>query len=342
MAISHHRWTVYSRTRKMNAKKASAYSSRSAWGGDKAGTPERPYSAVAAAAYVSRGRTWDVRFAKPQDYSRKRDLAWSGILVPDSAPAWASDRHRLWTKVEEREDESNRKETAQLFRGTVIALPRELSPEQRVALVCAYVRDQFVSLGMVADINIHNPPAKDGGEQPHAHVMLTMRDLTSTGFGLKRRDWNDVDFGKQADGGRHRAKAAKDGFLHQRRASWADYVNAALEDAGVASRIDHRTLDAQGKDRLASVTMGSAEHAADSYEYVRRLRDEQERVKSTNFSRHLASSIGHIVMAGITGGPGAAVMAGLQEFGLVPAGANPERSIAAAVVRNVEQRFRHA
>jgi hypothetical protein len=36
--------------------------------------------------------------------------------------------------------------------------------------------------------NIHNPKAKDGGEQPHAHVMLTMREIGPDGFGLKRRD----------------------------------------------------------------------------------------------------------------------------------------------------------
>ena len=50
---------------------------------------------------------------------------------------------------------------------------------------------------MIADINIHNPKASDGLDQPHAHVTLTMRDIGPDGFGNKRRDWNDFDFGNK-------------------------------------------------------------------------------------------------------------------------------------------------
>jgi hypothetical protein len=60
--------------RGMSSNKAAAYSSRSAWGGDAAGTPEHPYSAIAAAAYVARTKTWDKRYTRDQDYSRKTDL----------------------------------------------------------------------------------------------------------------------------------------------------------------------------------------------------------------------------------------------------------------------------
>lgn len=211
MAIPYHQWKVYSRTKGMSSKKAAAYSSRGSWGGDAAGTPEHPYSAVAAAAYVARTKTWDRRYTKAQDYSRKTDLVWSGILADANAPSWVYDRQKLWTAVEEREDLSPKRLTAQLFRGTVIALPRELTPEQRVKLVTAYIQDHYAAHGMIADINIHNPKAKDGGEQPHAHVMLTMREIGPDGFGLQRRDGNDVDFGIR-DGIQHyRAFAKKAG-----------------------------------------------------------------------------------------------------------------------------------
>lgn len=72
---------------------------------------------------------------------------------------------------------------------------------------------------MVADINIHNLKAADGGEQSRAHVMLTMRDIEPHGFGKKRRDWNDVDFGNIDGAKHHRTRAIKDGILNQRRAS---------------------------------------------------------------------------------------------------------------------------
>ena len=40
-------------------------------------------------------------------------------------------------------------------------------------------------VGMVADIALH---AKTGN--PHAHILLTLRDVQADGFGGKRRDWN--------------------------------------------------------------------------------------------------------------------------------------------------------
>jgi len=61
---------------------------RSAWGGYKAGAAERPYSALYAAVYVARTKTWDKGYAKAHDYSRKTDHAWSGVLAPSYAPAW--------------------------------------------------------------------------------------------------------------------------------------------------------------------------------------------------------------------------------------------------------------
>ena len=299
MAIPHHHWTVYSRSKRHNSKKASAYTSRSAWGGEKAGTPERPYSAIAAAAYVSRSKTWDRRYTTAQDYSRKKDLAWSLILAPAHAPSWVYDRQKLWTAVEEREDLSNRKETAQLFRGTVVALPRELTLEQNIKLITSYIQNEYVDHGMIADICIHDPDAKDGEKQPHAHVMLTMRDIGPDGFGNKRRDWNDVDFGNKDGGKHHRAKAIKGGFLDQRRKSWADYVNAALADAGSASRIDHRTLEAQGKPFLPSVTMGKAQHANDNYEFVRK---KKARAEETNaYNADLVSNLYPTIFKLVTG-----------------------------------------
>lgn len=60
---------------------------------------------------------------------------------------------------------------------------------------------------MIADNCIHNPGASDGGDQPHARVMLIMRDIGPDGFGLKRRDWNGIDVSNQANGKKHRPKA---------------------------------------------------------------------------------------------------------------------------------------
>jgi ATP-dependent exoDNAse (exonuclease V) alpha subunit len=116
-----------------------------------------------------------------------------------------------------------------------LALPRELdadrqigrSADRQIALLRSFVRDEFVSRGMVADFSLHDHTGSDGQPQPHAHVMLTMRSIDETGFGLKVRDWNS------------------DELLVHWREQWAHQANAQLAKAGKDVRIDHRTLAAQ-------------------------------------------------------------------------------------------------
>ena len=71
-----------------------------------------------------------------------------------------------------------------LAREIEAALPRELSGEQQLALVRAYVKDNFVDKGMCADFAIHDK----GTGNPHVHIMLTLRPLKENGqWGAKCR-----------------------------------------------------------------------------------------------------------------------------------------------------------
>ena len=195
-------------------------------------------SAVAAAAYRSGERLTDERLGKCHDYTRKSDIEHREIMAPDRTPDWMLDRSRLWNGVEAAE----KRKDAQLAREVEISLPRELGAEDRRALVEGYVREHFVSQGMIADVSLHRGHSADGQEQPHAHVMLTMRDLTGEGFGKKNRDWN--------------ASERLEGW----RAAWADHANRALERAGHDERIDHRSLKDQ---REAARERGDAEREED-------------------------------------------------------------------------------
>ena len=180
-------------------------------------------SSVAAAAYRSGGRLRDERQGIEHDYSRKGGVVHAEILAPENAPDWMRDRDRLWNAVEAVE----RRKDAQLAREIEVALPRELDRTARLELVRGFVGREFVGRGMIADLAIHEGRARDGREQPHAHVMLTMRELTGEGFGKKARDWN-----------------APERLIGWREA-WAREANGALERAGRAERIDHRTLEVQ-------------------------------------------------------------------------------------------------
>ena len=138
-------------------------------------------SAIASAAYRSGDKLHDERYDENQDYTNKRFIEHSEIQLPENAPQKYLDRATLWNSVEKAEKAKN----AQLAREVELALPRELSAEQRIKLVHDYVQKSFVNQGMIADWSIHNPqPDKDNPNKPanpHAHIMLTMRSLRSNG-----------------------------------------------------------------------------------------------------------------------------------------------------------------
>lgn len=241
-------------------------------------------SVVAAAAYRSGEKLFDSSQGKWFEFD-KPDVVHTEILAPAniSVPEWAFDRQTLWNMVERAE----KRRDAQLAREVEITLPRELKRDQQIALVRAFVRDEFVSKGMVADICLHCPDASDGEEQPHAHVLLTMRRLdgtTGTGFAAtKDRDWNEREDVAQAfaearkqfnDTGMPEDKAALEAAEAERnvniwRRGWQDYANRALADAGSAARIDHRTLAAQGIFRPPQPSLGLARHIEKTYSFLR-------------------------------------------------------------------------
>lgn len=173
-------------------------------------------SALAAAAYRSGTRLGE------HDFTGKAGVAHGEILLPEGAPAWMADRERLWRAASDAE----RRVDSQEAREITVALPRELGREERVELAREFAREAFVSLGMVADLSVHEPKARDGGDQPHAHVLLTTRRVEDAdGFcATKERAWND------------RA------LLLAWRELWAERVNEALERAGREERVDHRSL----------------------------------------------------------------------------------------------------
>ncbi|RAZ88597.1 Ti-type conjugative transfer relaxase TraA [Mesorhizobium hawassense] len=181
-------------------------------------------SAVASAAYRSASRLRDERIDRSHDFSAKRGVVHSEVLLPENAPDAWSDRERLWNDVEAFEVRRD----AQLAREVEFALPRELSQAQGIELARDFVQAEFVSRGMVADINVHWDRAEDGSPKPHAHVMLTMRSVDENGFGPKVRDWNQTE------------------LVERWRQRWAELANERLAELDIDARIDHRSLEAQG------------------------------------------------------------------------------------------------
>lgn len=184
-------------------------------------------SATAAAAYRSGELVRDERTGLEHDYTRRQGVIHSEIIAPDNAPEWMKDREQLWNAVEAAE----RRKDAQLSREIQLALPHQLDDAQRLDLVRGFVKDEFAARGMVADVSIHAADAQGDDRNHHAHVMLTMRSLTDTGFGNKERAWNDEK------------------LLEHWREGWGQAVNHSLEKAGIEDRVDHRSYADQGIDR---------------------------------------------------------------------------------------------
>lgn len=229
-------------------------------------------SAVAAAAYRACEKLYDERQDMTHDYSRKGGVEHKEILLPDNAPAWVQgiDRETLWNAVEANE----LRKDSQTARELRIMIPREVPPAERITLVRDYVRQNFVDRGMVADVCWHNKIASDGQEQPHAHVMMTMRPLAITAgdFGPKvRHDWVPDPMGRTHDDGRPVMVASNaqswncPDYYERCREAWENIANSALEKAGSAERIDRRSLLERGLSRLPEPALRLAFYLKDLY-----------------------------------------------------------------------------
>lgn len=133
-------------------------------------------SAVAAAAYRAGEKVTNRWDGVTHDYTKKQGVVHTEILLPPEAPAEYLFRAKLWNAVEAAEKSTN----ARLCRECLLALPTELNREQQVQLVRDFVEQNFVALGMCADVAIHDPQGRES-ENPHAHILLTVRPINERG-----------------------------------------------------------------------------------------------------------------------------------------------------------------
>ena len=201
---------------------------------------------IAASAYRRAAKLRDHKEEKAFDFTAKKDVIYSDLMVPDNAPAWvqalavlqtenpSEAAEQLWNALEAVE----KRKDAQLGREIEFALPIELTQAQSIALAGEFIRDQLVSQGMIADWSVH----WDTGN-PHVHVLLTMRVLTEAGFGRRAIEWNN--------------KA----LLQTWREQWAEYANYHLHLHQHNVRIDHRSYEAQGIDLIPGIHQGGGARA---------------------------------------------------------------------------------
>ena len=198
---------------------------------------------------------------RTKNYSYKiGEVVAKGILLPPNTPPEYAVRQTLWNAVEKSEKQWN----AQLSRGIIMAIPRELAKTEYEKLIRDYCQEQFVSHGMIADFAIHDK----GGGNPHAHIMLTMRAVDEHGkFLPKAHKVYDLDENGQRiklPSGEWKSHKENTVDWNDRgkaeiwRSGWAEICNRYLERAGSEERLDLRSYKRQGKEELPTVHFGPA------------------------------------------------------------------------------------
>ena len=215
-------------------------------------------SAVAASAYRSGEKIKNEYDGIVHDFTRKGGIAHTEILLPQNAPQEFSDRGTLWNSVEKIEKSKN----SQLAREIEIALPKELDREKQINLVRDYVKENFVKVGMCADIALHDK----GDGNPHAHILLTMRPLNEdTTWGAKSKKEYILDENGEKvklKNGNYKTRKIntvdwneQDKAEHWRKA-WADITNKYLEENSIQEKVDHRSYRRQGIEQIPTIHLG--------------------------------------------------------------------------------------
>lgn len=187
-------------------------------------------SACAAAAYRSGTRIYDQRLGKTHNYENKKGVDYKEILAPSYAPQWVNNRPQLWNEVEKKDTRINARPASELD----IALPIELNPDQQIKLIKHFAQTTLVSRGLIVDLACHDL----NRHNPHAHLLFTTRKINEQGLGEKDRDIKTKD------------------FLNHLRKTWEEQANEALSQAKTPEQIDHRSLEAQGINRIPQIHLG--------------------------------------------------------------------------------------
>ena len=215
-------------------------------------------SAVAASAYRSGEKIKNEYDGIVHDFTRKGGITHTEILLPQNAPQGFLERGTLWNSVEKIEKSKN----SQLAREIEVALPKELDREKQINLVREYVKENFVKVGMCADIALHD---KNDGN-PHCHILLTMRPLNEdTTWGAKSKKEYILDENGEKvklKNGKYKSRKINTTDWNEQdkaeewRKAWADITNKYLEENSIQEKVDHRSYQRQGIEQIPTIHLG--------------------------------------------------------------------------------------
>ena len=137
---------------------------------------------------------------------------------------------KIATWLDRREEEMRK--NARVLDKIMIALPLEFTEKQREDVARTFI--EAITKNKVPWVAAFHDLGKDE-KNPHVHIAIHDRDIETQ---------------KPACG------LAEKGSTQKLRILWQDILNKALEDAGLESRVDHRSLKEQGIERTPTIHEG--------------------------------------------------------------------------------------
>lgn len=138
---------------------------------------------------------------------------------------------RKWLDEQEQADRKN----GRVVTKVMVALPHELTDQQRADLVQAFC--ERMTAGRGSWLAAIHRPSGDDDRNHHAHIVLRDKDFETGKVVVGLSNAKSVDL---------------------IRSEWERFANAALDAAGETARIDRRSLADQGETREAGTHVGPA------------------------------------------------------------------------------------
>jgi hypothetical protein len=203
-----------------------------------------------AAAYRAGERIRDERTSESYNYSDRKDIVHSEIILPDGVARtsdieWARNRAKLWNAAEL----AGTRRNSRLGREVLVILPPEISAASRTELARKFAVELSEKYRNAVDFAVHEPRAGSDERHHHAHLLMTTREVTPKGLGT--RTILDLSGTERRALGLGPSKTD----LMWIRERWAELTNQALSEAGISQRVDHRSYRLQGLDRDPAVAL---------------------------------------------------------------------------------------
>ena len=198
-------------------------------------------------AYRAGEKLTNERDGITHDYTAKQGVEHAEIVLPEGVNAdWARDRSTLWNAAEFAE----KRKDARVAREFEVALPHELSAEERLEAAREMAQELADRYGAAVDFAIHAPHEASDVRNHHAHLLMTTRQVTEGGLGDKTYLERENKWLLAHD------LPTTDMQLRDLRQRWEGIANERLAMAGLDIRIDHRSHMERGLEIAPTEHMG--------------------------------------------------------------------------------------